>query len=296
MSMAPRSYFRSLVGGGPEFGPALRPPRVPAWSSSRLAGVRQILPGDEAPSWSGNSSELTLRPVAQEPAHSPCEGSGPATIANVPEMAGEQAGGGLSAPTMSEIAVKGDPAVVPPRASLQSVPPNSRLQRTNAEPRAAATEHRDKFPSGDAQSGVADRRASPEPALLAAQPLIQQPEPHLRTAQEVHLSPRKLRDLPATKVNGDAGREAWPSSAAKRRAGSATALPAIPLLPPVSEKPAAAKDREGSAPGNSIHIGRVDVHITPPPKTVVAPQRGRGAAPSTPLSRGFVSTFGLNQG
>jgi hypothetical protein len=50
-------------------------------------------------------------------------------------------------------------------------------------------------------------------------------------------------------------------------------------------------------PANSVHIGTIDIHITPPPTPAIQPV---ATAPKpvalSPLARGFTSSFGLRQG
>jgi hypothetical protein len=48
---------------------------------------------------------------------------------------------------------------------------------------------------------------------------------------------------------------------------------------------------------NRIHIGAVDIHITPPAPAPTAPVTRRAPTPAAPtISRGFVSPFGFRQG
>jgi hypothetical protein len=57
------------------------------------------------------------------------------------------------------------------------------------------------------------------------------------------------------------------------------------------------EQREAEKP-NSVHIGKIDIHIAPPPEPT-APRRAMRSTPansSAALARGFLSSFGLRQG
>jgi hypothetical protein len=77
-----------------------------------------------------------------------------------------------------------------------------------------------------------------------------------------------------------------------------SAAPPQLLTPAVSPPPPPKAHLAGeSAAGNRIHIGAIDVHITPPPpKRPQKPTPVRTPPPSSALSRGFFSPFGLRQG
>jgi hypothetical protein len=72
-------------------------------------------------------------------------------------------------------------------------------------------------------------------------------------------------------------------------------LPRIPLLP-VNEVQAPTAKAEDERKSNSVHIGRVEIHVTPPPAPVPRQQPARAAVGGGGLSRGFTSPFGFNQG
>jgi hypothetical protein len=69
----------------------------------------------------------------------------------------------------------------------------------------------------------------------------------------------------------------------------------IPALRAIPRSPGSSKQAELKPSGNSIHIGNVDIHILPPPAPVVRQPVGQRAAVAA-MSRGFTSSFGLNQG
>jgi hypothetical protein len=65
------------------------------------------------------------------------------------------------------------------------------------------------------------------------------------------------------------------------------------LPTPLDQRPL----RSLTPPGNTVHIGTIDIHITPPPTPALQPAATapKPAALSS-LSRGFTSSFGLRQG
>jgi hypothetical protein len=70
---------------------------------------------------------------------------------------------------------------------------------------------------------------------------------------------------------------------------------ATQVLRSVAPSPVLIKQAELKPPGNTIHIGNVDVHIHSSPAPA-ARQVPRQAAPMLAISRGFAAAFGLNQG
>ncbi len=92
------------------------------------------------------------------------------------------------------------------------------------------------------------------------------------------------------------------------RPASATRIQLEP--PPIADRiiaePAAtgaaqfaySREQGGAQPQNTVHIGKIDIHITPPPAPVV-PRRTMRQMPANSgaaLARGFLSSFGLRQG
>jgi hypothetical protein len=67
-----------------------------------------------------------------------------------------------------------------------------------------------------------------------------------------------------------------------------------PAEPVRAEFARAESNQDGAQAGNRIHIGAIDIHISPPPQA--PPPRRAPAAPPTAISRSFTSSFGLRQG
>lgn len=67
------------------------------------------------------------------------------------------------------------------------------------------------------------------------------------------------------------------------------------LLPPSDRR--ASHFPIATSTGNTVHIGTIDIHITPPPTPPIQPVATAPKPVSlTPLARGFTSGFGLRQG
>jgi len=63
-----------------------------------------------------------------------------------------------------------------------------------------------------------------------------------------------------------------------------------------AERPLIKEQLKSESPDrNSVHIGRIDIQITPPPEAA-KPAPRKAQAPSTSLSRGFPLWFGFREG
>jgi hypothetical protein len=114
-------------------------------------------------------------------------------------------------------------------------------------------------------------------------------------------------DDPTKKDQRQSQPEALPSLAgfasfAKRAMASAQSMPTAkpslePEIPfPVDRPPVVEKVKSEAAQHNTVHIGRVDIQITPPPEQPKPAPRPAQTAHATILARGFTSWFGLRQG
>lgn len=65
-------------------------------------------------------------------------------------------------------------------------------------------------------------------------------------------------------------------------------------VPPPSRLPS--QRHPETSEKSTIHIGAIDIQITPPPVVIPQPTPRAAPRPTTPLSRGFASSFGLRQG
>jgi hypothetical protein len=73
--------------------------------------------------------------------------------------------------------------------------------------------------------------------------------------------------------------------------------PRMPLTPPMTESRSASTVKaEDSRPGKSVHIGSVEIHVTPPPAAAPRQSAPSAAVAATVLSRGLTSAFGFTQG
>jgi hypothetical protein len=101
----------------------------------------------------------------------------------------------------------------------------------------------------------------------------------------------------ATAIPADGG--APPIVASPR--GESRRQPSLEPLP--ATRPPAPADRAEPEQRATVHIGTVEIHVTPPvpprPPVPVQAQTSRptpATTPATPLSRGYTSVFGLRQG
>jgi hypothetical protein len=66
----------------------------------------------------------------------------------------------------------------------------------------------------------------------------------------------------------------------------------LPISEPIAGK---ANSQGGTRKGNTVHIGSVDIQITPPAAPVKSPPPQVRQRSVSVLSRGFTSSFGLRQ-
>jgi hypothetical protein len=205
-----------------------------------------------------------LRPLAAEPP------APPAHQTSLPRK-----GAPLLTPRISEGTVRAP-------ASSTPVTPSS---FTDASPRRTAPQAdmvaQAQTPAIEPSARI-DRTATIPPTTSAASP----------AEQETPVWPKLQDRRPAAEVLAD---RHTPPTAKKQNQ-------ALPLLsgPDSVDAPAPARVRpesEVSARGNTVHIGSLDIHITPPtPQPVGRVIRRSAPAPATGIARGFISAIGFRQG
>ena len=290
--MARGSYLRSLISNRRDV-PVLRPLRVPIWG-------RQ--PGVEF------GSEVVNREVQQDYA-TPDVSSGlpsnpsPRTPVVAPRMSAEVALTGIRGPAPKAIMVPTVDTAVSPAASATAV----ETQRTEPALPAWARES-----DGPLLSRPASRKAfvplnpeapSKEMQLTSAHGRsIRRPSSYL---QDVVSSSAQNQESAATQADetGLLPRAVVTSSSSQPPqvafpGNSLNLPPIITPLPPVQvHQMVSGNQVEQKQLGNSVRIGSIDIHISPPPAPVVKPPaRPRAPIAAAAMSRGFTSSFGLNQG
>ncbi len=287
--MTRSSYLRSLAGPLPGSTSLLRPPRVSPWARPRdlEAFGRETNPKRSAAE--SAIPEVTPRtPVESHPApgqdfyeREPTPAPGPqAVAAPVPPFA----------------------AAVPvePLQVINPIRPNRRNHTgDNASAESTMRDEpiapRPSQPKTEVSATVTDSARS-----VRSNPAVASP-----ATQDVSL-PLKSAGLPVvTAPDKDATRKVpqewkgrlWANDEELLQAGNPRRppIPRIPLLP-VNEAQAPAAKVEDERKSNSVHIGRVEIHVTPPPAPVPRQQPARVAVGGGVLSRGFTSPFGFNQG
>jgi hypothetical protein len=265
--MTRSSYLRSLAGPLPGSASLLRPPRVSPWARPRDM---------EAFGKETNS----MRSVA-EPERESTPASGPQAVA---------------AP------VRTLPAAVPAEP-LQVIDPIRPNRRDHTGDNASAD-------STMRDVSIAPRPSEPKTEVSAtvtdsARSLRSNPAVASSATHDVSL-PLKSAGLPvATAPDKDARKvpqkwkgRLWANDEELLQSAGNPRRPPIPRIPllPVNEVQAPAAKVEDERKSNSVHIGRVEIHVTPPPPPVPRQGPARVAVGGGVLSRGFTSPFGFNQG
>lgn len=287
--MARGSYLRSLISYRRDV-PVLRPQHLPIWG--RLPGVEF-------------GSEVVNREVQQDHATADVSSGlpsnpSPRTPVVAPRMSAEVALTGIRGPAPKAIMVPTVDTAVSPVASATAV----ETQRTEPAPPASADRpslsrpaSRDAFvplkpgvPSKEVQLTSAHGRSIRRPRSYLQDFVwssTQNQESAATQADETGLSPRAV----VTSSSSQPPKVAVPVN-------GLNLPPIITPLPPVQVHQLVSRNQvEQKQLGNSIRIGSIDIHISPPPAPVVKPPaRPRAPITAAAMSRGFTSSFGLNQG
>ena len=147
-------------------------------------------------------------------------------------------------------------------------------------------------------------KPAPKPAPKSAQAEAKRTAPAVEAAMLTPETPALRHDPPGKQPPGTPASRLEPIAPAEPAAPSP--IPAAPasatpqwLSPAIAPPPSPPKmpSAAESPAGNRIHIGAIDVHISPPPqKRVPKPASPLTPPPAPALARGFFSPFGLRQG
>jgi len=296
--MARPSYLGQIARRGGDL-PRLSPPR--GWRSPGDAGSPEDRPALPAPGSACAAPEKT-------------EGPGPAR----------------AAPDVSPAPVQAvEPAVAEPLSTLRHAPVSGRSSRTG--PAHASPAPRE-APAGDALSPVTGFAAPasagpPSHAGKAKGPAARETRPEARSPRgSAEGRPPSLARLPAAPAGSEGHADSRggtgfveprptreraadrPESEALQRPSRGPQAPPEPearVAPgPVTLRPPPAPHTAVSSPAQrpreaAIRIGTLEVRIEPPapiPPAAPTPAATAPRAPTTALSRGFSSLFGLRQG
>lgn len=273
--MARSLYLRSLAGPPPGSNSRLRPPRVSPWARPRITD-----PFGEDSDAPASASELSVRthPVRAQHFH-----EHESTLISGPESVAE--------------------AVLPESAGVHAelLPVRSPIRRNEAEPERDSAvgpgklDFQTRIPSAVVADSARFARINPAstPQARPAREFTLPVKPEGRTAPTARSDNETTRTIPEEwKGKLWANDEELFQSAGK---SSRLVVPRTPLLPAAEEVPPAAKV-EGVREGNSVHIGRLEVHVTPPLAPTPRQSVPRATAATAVLSRGFTSAFGFTQG
>jgi hypothetical protein len=285
--MTRSSYLRSLAGPLPGSASLLRPPRVSPWARPRDM---------EAFGKETNSKQSAAEAIPEVTPRTPVE-SHPALGQDFYERESTLARG----PQAVAAPVRRLPAAVPaePLQVINPIRPNRRDHtgdNASAEStmRDVAIAPRPSQPKTEVSATVTDSVRSVRSNPAVASPATQDVSLPLKSAG---LPLATAPDKDARKVPQEWKGRLWANDEELLQAGNPRRppIPRIPLLPVNEVQPPAAKV-EDERKSNSVHIGRVEIHVTPPPPPVARQQPARVAVGGGVLSRGFTSPFGFNQG
>ena len=323
--MARTSYLRAIAG---QTAPAsaLRPPRIPLWGRPRISGL-------DFPSTSLDPQATTSdsdRPVSDlraepNPSDRSIRSSGVSIETSAPRSPESRSAKmpSLDAPPVAQVS---DVQRTIPRAEASSHPSSSNEVR---KPDASPAVHTSTVnPMTPRLESVASRQETASPAgpdsprqkilrgehsqAFAPQVSVNIPlqhAPHAVLSPEASLQPKIRARNAALNTTAEEEARARPESLSPRlemhsrreaeeapdRRASALRQTAS-LFPSPERASGPTKNPDDRPSGNSIHIGSVDIHITPPPAPAPRQAPRQRTAAVTAMSRGFMSSFGLSQG
>jgi hypothetical protein len=283
--MTRSSYLRSLAGPLPGSASLLRPPRVSPWARPRDM---------EAFGKETDSKRSVAEPAIPEVTpRTPVE-SHPALGQDFYERESALAPG----PQAVAAPVRTLPAAVPakPLQVIDPIRPNRRDHTgdnasADSTMRDVSIAPRPSQPKTEVSATVTDSACSVRSNPAVASPATQYVSPPLKSAG---LPVATALDKDARKVPQEWKGRLWANDEELLQSAGNPRRPPIPRIPVNEVQPPAAKV-EDERKSNSVHIGRVEIHVTPPPP-VARQQPARVAVGGGVLSRGFTSPFGFNQG
>jgi hypothetical protein len=313
------SYLRSLTGGARGSAPPLRPVRPPFWGSTQLpahedAGhtidpslapppdadreaSHSTLPAESTLGRTTRQSGVSIRGIVQRPskierAGEPSEppGTEPALVPQQLSRSGRQdqtPATPAEGTAFAEVVAAIDKA--PPRYSAKHV---SRVREGNPE----QLDDLDRESAANRLQPVVPRSVPQLPAMRPESDAQSSIKPTSPASDGSSGAKTRMGDS-TPDVSGARLEVRQPSQweAARDRASSLRREPRL-LLPVMEQTRESARDVDKPSEGNRVHIGSVDIHITPA-ATPIAPPVARTSPPvaRTLISRGFTSSFGLRQ-
>ena len=303
--MARLSYSRSLIAGHSPDSPRLRPLHVPRWQMSRDFGHELSLdPHETAVDPVGYASGIHSTKTFAEPPNT--EASVSMEVADQFLKRGRTPRGESAIRPLSSTDVSNSPfqSTATLRIGHQETQPQSRVADFDTSvaqiPRAEsqADWHRSRTtdllnlrqesynePTADKTNAhVIHRERTDKSISDAAAPLGRKTPVSLVVPNDNPLTE-------ASSVTSDGRERKGAEHGRVREKAQATPLIERPRLSPAANAQAVRKQPETKPTENLIHIGNVDIHVSPPPAPVA-----RTRAVERVISRGYTSSFGLTQG
>ena len=323
------SYLRSLTSGARGSALPLRPVRLPFWGSTQLpahedAGhtidpslppppdadreaSHSTLPAESRLGRTAHQSGVSIRGIVQRPSKigRVAESSMPPVTEAVlvpQQLAKSGRQDQTPAATAEGSTAFADAAVIdtPPTPSAKHV---SRVREGKPE----RLDDLDRESAANRLQPVVPRAVPQPPAMRSESNAKSSVRPALPDSENSSGAQTHMDSTPdgaeaegprgGFKVSGARLEVRQPSQweAARDHAASLRREPSL-LLPVMEEAREAARTVDEPAEGSRVHIGSVDIHITPA-ATPIAPPVARTSPPvaRTVISRGFTSSFGLRQ-
>jgi hypothetical protein len=304
--MARSSYLRSLAGSPPRGIPLLRPARVPAWarlgmtgafgdiSDSRVAAAESAIPGQVVGQPIVSAAALPTASIESRPLAAQDVDERESKLADKPTSA--------AAPVVRPLAVDVQLAAIPQRSPVR----RNTVESPAANPAIEGRSSHDLIEPGKSEprtravAGVSADATGLARTNLTPAPL---PSPRVRTTG----FPATLSESPLPTVRFDGKSEDQIPQAPKARSKAndqvrapdveeprPAAFHTLPRLPGDDVR-APASTADDARQGNSVRIGRVEIHVTPPPPMSRQPAP-QAAVSTSAISRGLTSAFGFTQG
>lgn len=297
--MARRSYLRSLISSG-RYVPLLRPQHLPLWGGESRAEF---------------ASEFTKSKIKHEhPTDAMFSELPPADLPRT-LPAGSSISTEISLGGIPGSALKAAPVAPAFHAAVPLPLGPAKHEGKQTEPPRPTVVRESNIPSSVSHASAAKALAvhSPESPLKENPPeKLRVPSPHpastFRTnsyLQGVVSSPLvnlpgapPRSDITELSARADVNSEASELSKKAAAGNSLTMPPTILASTPVhAHQLISSKQVEQKQTTNLVRIGIIDIHISPPPAPVIKQHgRPRVPVPAAAMSRGFTSSFGLNQG
>jgi hypothetical protein len=294
--MGRHSYFRRVCGVETGKLPVLSPPHVPRWGVTRRP---------EEPARPVTDNRRTPQATRDELA-SPCaNGAKPrkvdVALPEQPVHGRQNARPQRSSPTGLRPQRRSTTSPVPAAAPLQGAqrnPLHSAISAPRAEPPQPAVERHGELSWTPVITRIDPSKSLPMSSQVQTQSNRHPEHPALPSGSE-NIGPANVRA--GTSANSEAEFHSAPIKREVKEPAHQmdpaplqepfSTGPKSPAILSVAVTPSSKQPPAANQSSNRVHIGSIDVHVTPP-----AREQTRRAAPVSTLSRGFIAPFGLRLG